>query len=183
MSILRFLGLAGSDEPDGSRAAAGETETVRQIVDALDQLEPERAKFIATFAYVLSRVAHADLDISEEETRAMEKIVADKMELPAGQALLTVQIAKTQSRLFGGTENFVVTGEFAKLATHEQKLALLDCLFLVSAADDNISTVEDNEIAKIANELLLSHGDFIATRLRYKGQLGVLKKSSDRTDS
>jgi hypothetical protein len=41
-----------------------ETETVRKIVRQLDNLEPERARFIAAFAYILSRVARADINIS-----------------------------------------------------------------------------------------------------------------------
>ena len=62
MSILEFLGLRRTDErTDASESA--ETETVRKIVDRLDHLEPERARFVAAFAYILSRVAHADLEI------------------------------------------------------------------------------------------------------------------------
>jgi cyclophilin family peptidyl-prolyl cis-trans isomerase len=44
---------------------------LRDLVDTLEHLEPERARF-ARFAYVLGRVAHADRHISPEETRAME---------------------------------------------------------------------------------------------------------------
>jgi hypothetical protein len=46
----------------------GDTETVRRIVRELDQLDPSRARFLAAFAYVLSRVAGADLKVSETET-------------------------------------------------------------------------------------------------------------------
>ena len=44
-----------------------ETETVRKIIAELDRIEPEKARYIASFAYILGRVAHADLGISEEE--------------------------------------------------------------------------------------------------------------------
>jgi len=57
--------------------------------------------------------------------------------------VLVVQIAKTQATLFGGTENFLVTQEFNRMATVEQKLSLLQCLFAVAAADKVISSVED----------------------------------------
>ncbi|MFB3915538.1 MAG: hypothetical protein ACE14M_02335 [Terriglobales bacterium] len=53
--------------------ATKETDTVRKIVQKLDQIEPERARYIAAFAYILSRVATADLNISEAETREMER--------------------------------------------------------------------------------------------------------------
>ncbi len=176
MSIWKFLGL---DKPEPERreeTPSAETETVRKIVEQLDRMEPERARHIAAFAYNLSRVAHADRHISAEETRAMERIVMEMGGLPEEQALLVVQMAKTQSRLFGGTENFLVTREFNKLATREQKLRLLECLFAVSASDQSISTAEDNEIRQISKELLLSHKDFIQARLAFREHLAVLKK-------
>lgn len=175
MGILEFLGMKKMDAGADADSTA-ETDTVRKIVNKLDALEPERAKYIAAFAYILSRVAHADLKISEEETHVMERIAMERGGLDEAQAVLVVQMAKTQSRLFGGTENFLVTREFEELATHEQKLALLDCLFAVSAADLSVSTTEEVEIKKIASELKLSHDEYIATRLRYREHLAVLKK-------
>jgi uncharacterized tellurite resistance protein B-like protein len=176
MSVWKLLGL--EKHKVLAEAASAETETVRKIVNALDGMEPQRARYIAAFAYLLSRVAHADLDISPEETRVMERIVMDRGGLPEEQAILVVQMAKTQNRLFGGTENFLVTQEFNEIATREQKLALLHCLYAVSAADESISTREDNEIRNISKELLLSHQDFIDVRLEYRDYLSVLKNLS-----
>ena len=180
MSIWKFLGLeAAEPEKKGQETSvSAETETVRKIVGELDRMEPERARYIAAFAYLLSRVAHADLHISPEETREMERVVRERGGLPEEQAILVVQMAKTQSLLFGHTENFLVAREFHKIATREQKLSLLDCLFAVSSADKSISTVEDNEIRKISRELHLSHQDFIAVRLTYRDYLAVLKNPS-----
>jgi len=171
MSISAFL------ERFRQRAAtpsASETDTVRKIVKALDALEPQRARFIAAFAYVLSRVARADMNISDAETRKMEQLVIGLSGLSEEQAILAVQIAKTQATLFGGTENFLVTDEFDKLATQEQKLSLLNCLFAVAAADESISSVEEREIRLIANELQLTHSDFIDARLAYRQYLSLL---------
>ncbi|MFB3915539.1 MAG: TerB family tellurite resistance protein [Terriglobales bacterium] len=95
--------------------------------------------------------------------------------LPEDQAILIVQIAKTQARLFGGTENFLVTREFNEMATHEQKLSLLRCLFAVSAAAESISGAEDREIRQIAAELQLTHPDFIEARLQYSKYLSVMQ--------
>jgi uncharacterized tellurite resistance protein B-like protein len=170
MSIRSFLGI-----PDQPRPAGAETETVRKVVEALDQMDPERARFIAAFGYILSRVANADMHISAEETRAMEKIIVETGALPEDQAIIVIQMAKTRTQLFGATENFLVTREFSRIATREQKLALLNCLFAVSAAEDDISTLEDNEIRQIASELGLEHRDFISVRSSWKEHLSVLK--------
>jgi uncharacterized tellurite resistance protein B-like protein len=178
MSILRFLGL---ETPPQSRAAA-ETEAVRKIVESLDHLDPDRARFIAAFAYILSRAANADLRISPEETRAMERQVMEKGGLPEEQAIIVVQMAKTRNLMFGGTDNFLVTREFNRIATHEQKLALLDCLFAVSAAEGGISNVEDHAIRQIARELLLEHSDYIAVRSRHRGELSIFQSDSEDSE-
>ena len=176
MSILKFLGLDEAAAPAATTKA--DTETVRKIVDELDHMDPDRARYIAAFAYVLSRVAHADLEISPAETRSMERIIVERGGLPEEQAILVVQMAKTQSLLFGGTENFLVTREFNRLATREQKLQVLECLFSVSAADESISGVEEGEIRRIADEFKLTHKEYIQVRLAYRQYRSVLKKRS-----
>src|SRR5215510_3415199 len=173
MSILKFLGLS----PE--RNAPPETETVRKIVRQLDQLPENQARYIAAFAYLLSRAARADLDITPDETHVMERIVMQEGGLPEELALLVVQMAKTQNQLFGATENYLVTREFERIATREQKLALLECLFAVTAADDNITGAEDNVINQISSELKLSHADYIAARSHFRQYLAVLKPSKD----
>lgn len=165
MSIWSRLGLGmGDPEPRSS----AERDTVRRIVDELDDLPVERARYIATFAFLLSRVARADLRITDEETRSMERIVVEHGGLPEEQAIVVVQMAKTQSLLFGGTDNYSVTKEFARTASREDKLALLDCAFAVSAAEDGVSTAEDAVLRQMADELGLEHRDFIAVRSRFR---------------
>ena len=174
MGWLDFLGFSGEDPRRHSSEESAHT--IRKIVESLDELEPERARYVATFAFLLGRVANADLEISEEETREMERIVEAMGGLPEEQAILVVQIAKTQNTLLGGTENYSISHEFSKTATRVQKLSLLNCLFAVSSSDQSISTIEDNEIRKISRELRLDHSDFIQARSAYKEHLEVLKK-------
>jgi uncharacterized tellurite resistance protein B-like protein len=169
MSLLRYLGLGGGDAP------SADTQTVRKIVASLDAMDPERARYIAAFASLLCRVARTDLDISAKEAAEMERIVMERGGLTEEQAVLVLQIAKSQEALFGSTENFLVTREFNKIASREQKLALLDCLFAVSAADESISTVEDNEIVRICAELQLPREEVVTARGRYREYLAVLK--------
>ncbi len=170
MSLLRFLGLAPSPAP-----ARGDTETVRSIAASLDALPPERARWIAAFAFLLCRVAKADLDLSPVEAERMEQLLRDQCGLSPEQAVLVLQIAKTREALLGSTENYLVAREFARIATHEQKLVLIDCLFAVSAADESISTAEDNEVVRIASELQLPRDEVVKARSRYRKYLAVLR--------
>ncbi len=176
MSILDLLGLVRRRVD----TAAADTDTVRRIVASLDRLPPDRARYVAAFAYVLARVAFADRSVSAEETRAMEDLVRQHGNLPEEQAVVVVQMAKSQNLLFGGTEDFLVTREFNEIATEEQKLTLLDCLFAVSASDELVTTVEDNEIRRIAMELKIDHEQFVRVRLKYRESLSVLKDPPSR---
>ena len=157
-------------------ASGASTATVRKIVRELEAMEGEKAQFIAAFAYLLSRVANADLDISDEETEKMEEIVRRFGDLPADQALLVVQISKSQNRLFGGTEDFQVAQEFKRLSSREQREELLHCLFAVSAADDEISGEEEGRIRQIADELSFSHREYIEVRAAYNDKRTVMRR-------
>jgi uncharacterized tellurite resistance protein B-like protein len=169
MSILRWLGL------DGGEGTAS-VDSIGEVEKALGGMEASQARYLACFAYILSRVARADHDVADPESRLMEQILADRGGLTLEQAALAVRIATREGLRHGGTEDFIVTREFARLASRDQKLALLDCLFAVSAVDQLIHTVEDNEIRQIASELKLEHPDFIAARTAHLQHLRVLKK-------
>ena len=144
---------------------------LRDTLEALDHLAPERARYLAAFAYLLGRVAHADQHVSPEETAAMEALVQRHGQLSQDQARVVVQLAKTSNLLFGGTANFLVAREFSQLATYDQKLALMQCLFALSATDEAISTAEEGEMHRIANELRIDHSDLIALRVAHQRHL------------
>jgi uncharacterized tellurite resistance protein B-like protein len=162
-SIRAWLGV---DSPDTHEFAP-----LRETLQALDHLEPDRARYLAAFAYLLGRVAHADQDVSAEETRAMEALVLEQGQLSQDQAMLVVQLAKTSNLLFGGTANFLVAREFSNLASYDQKLALMRCLFALSVTDEAISTAEESEIHRIANELRIDHSDLVALRVAHRRNL------------
>ncbi|MGE0594448.1 MAG: TerB family tellurite resistance protein [Vicinamibacterales bacterium] len=163
-SILSWLGLDRTD-------SGPEQTPLRELVTALDRLEPERAQYLARFAYLLGRVAHADRHVSEDETRTMERLVRQEGGLDADQAMLVVSLAKTSNQLFGGTADFIVAREFGGEATYEQKLALVRCLFALSAADSGISMAEESEIHRIANELRIDPADLTALRVAHQAHL------------
>ncbi len=173
----RLFGRPDRPEPD----SAGDTETVRKIVGRLEALPADRARFIAAFAYVLSRVAHADLDISAEETERMEELVRRHGELPESElsedvAVLVVEIAKAQNRLFGETEDFLVTREFAGITAKEERRELLDAALSVAAADGVISSREEAQVKQIASELGFSHADYVEALADWREHRSVLQK-------
>jgi uncharacterized tellurite resistance protein B-like protein len=170
VSLLRFLGIGAKQEP-----AAAETRSVREIAARLERLPAETARHLAGFAYVLARVAHADLEIAEAEAEAMRRAVRELAGLSPDEADLVVEIAKSQARLLGGTENYVVTREFRRTSTSEQRSRLLACLYAVTAADGTISTAESREIANVAEELGFTRAEANALRSHYRAQLAELQ--------
>ena len=166
MGLLRFLGLG--EEEDTSR---GDTEAVRRIASELEQLPAEKARYLASFAYVLARLAHADLHIDETETAEMHRIVQATAGLSDGEATLVVEIAKSQARTLGGTQDYVVTREFRGASTKAQRGELLSCLYAVAAADGTISSEESAEIVKIGEELGFTRAESNSLRGAYRDKL------------
>ena len=162
-SIRAWLGVDGPETQELS--------PLRETLEALDHLEPERARYLSAFAYLLGRVARADLEVSEKETHAMEALVCEHGQMPPDQAMVVVQLAKSSNLLFGGTANFLVAREFSALSTYEQKLALLRCLFVVSETENAISAGEEAEIHRIANELRIEPADLVRLRVAHRQHL------------
>jgi uncharacterized tellurite resistance protein B-like protein len=167
--LRRFLGPGAA--PDDQR----ETETVRRISAELDALPRRDAELLAAFAYVLTRVALADRNISEEEAREMERVVQEFGGLPPDRAGLVMRLATVAAEEQGGTENYLVTRQFRELATREERIGMVRCLFAVAAADHEISEVENQQIVQAAAELGLSRQEVIAIRQAFRDKLAVLR--------
>ena|SRR5947207_2457873 len=179
----RFLGLDRKPDPRlpvGDAAAplpdsAAETATARRIVARLEALPPAEARFLACFAYVMSRAANADFDISADETALMERFSVEHGGLDSAQAVLVVEMAKLQARVNGGTEDFVVTREFRSISTPDQRLDLLRCCFAIGASDGTISADEAGTINEIARELDIEPNDMNRIRAEFHEQLSAVQ--------
>lgn len=175
MSLLRLLGFGTETDARTDGRDADDTPTMRRIAAEIEALPAVRARYLAAFACILGRVAHADSSVSAEETAKMQEIVQVLGHLPAAQAVLVVEIAKNQVRLFGGTENFLVSRRFKELSTAAQRIELLDCVFAVSAADESITVAEEGQARQISRELGLTHDEFVAARAGYVEHVEALK--------
>jgi uncharacterized tellurite resistance protein B-like protein len=168
MSLWKWLGL--------DRPRAPEFDILEVIEGALPGVERSRRRYVACFTYILTRSARADQQVTDEEAHAMQRLVGEHAGIPPEQAAEAVRLAGIQGRRSGGTDDFVVTRMFDTLATHVEKLALIDALFTVTAVDASIVTVEDNEIRRIANELKIEHPEYIAVRSKHLKHLAVLRE-------
>ncbi|HYU48789.1 MAG TPA: TerB family tellurite resistance protein [Candidatus Limnocylindria bacterium] len=181
----RFLGLdraadsparrAGGEPPVVDVADQAETETVRRIVARLEALPPSEARYLASFAYVMSRAAEADLEVSDDETALIERFIVEYGAVDASQAVLVTEMAKFQARLQGGTEDYVVTREFRTISTPDQRVALLRCCFAIGAVDGTITAEEASVVNQIARELDLEPDVVNRIRAEFHDQLSSVR--------
>jgi tellurite resistance protein len=157
-------------------SASGDTATVRRIVARLEQMPADRARFVAAAAYILARAAHADLEISDDETAAIEYELQRDGALDEPTAVLVTEMAKLQARTVGGTEDYVVTREFKALATDLQRLDVLRACFVIGAASGEISAEEAAVLNQIAGELDIPADDLNALRAEHHEQLSSVRQ-------
>ena len=175
-NLLRFLGMAERPGP-----AEPADEALHPIASALDGLDPERARFFAAFAYVLARVAGADLRLEATETDAMVDTLAALAGLDPDEARLVVDIACASMDDLEASHNYLVTREFGRLSSTPEKIQLLKCLYTVAAADGIITGDESNEVASIAEEIGLSRADATALRSGFRDKLAEFRKLRGET--
>jgi uncharacterized tellurite resistance protein B-like protein len=185
MSWRHYLGMQDKDivERPAQLDASGqpvadaeaEAEVIRRISAQLDAMPEDRARYLAGFAYILSRAALADLTVSADETAQMERTVVEVGAIPEAEAVLVVEMAKTQSRLYGATEDYIITRDWSSKATTDQKLGLLRACYLVGAANESISAEENATLQQIANEFGLDADEVKSVRAEFYEKLSVVQ--------
>ena len=168
MSLLKRLGLARSDPPPRNRYTAA-------VREHLDRLPAERAEFVAAFAGLLARVAHANREVSDAERKAMRRVITRNVGLSAAESEAVADTVVHHAIELGGIDYASLTNTLNELGSGADKEHLIDCLYAVATADDTVSVVEDEEVRQVARALLLTHSQFIEIRRRYKEQLEVIQ--------
>ena len=162
MSLFQnMFGIGGgspSASPDGA-VPIGDTESVRRIAARLGALPPDRARFVAAFAYLLARAAHVDLTISDAEATEMTRIVSETGGLDPETAALAVGLAGSRVEGYGATDDYLVTREFKAISTPDERLNLVRCCLLVAASDADIDASESWLVNRIAEELDVPRAD------------------------
>lgn len=175
----RFLGLPELTTPGtlgpSARDGSGESESVRRLVARLDALPPDRARFLACFAYTLARAANADSDMSADETALMEQIVAADGGLSAEQAAFVVRLAEAQAGDVNGNDDFLVTREFLEVSTRDERVALVRACLPVEAADGTITAEESAVANEVANELQLNSEETAVLRAEFADRMSALQ--------
>ncbi len=172
MSILKWLGVVSSNDGDHR---SDWPDAVRELASKIDELPPDEARRLASFALVLARAARADMQIEPEEISEIASIVESEAGLATDRAELVAEMAAHRNHLLGAGQDYLATREYAQLSNRDQRLQLLRCLFAVTAADDSISLAEEQELRQVASELGLELADYTSIRSEFRDKREVLR--------
>jgi uncharacterized tellurite resistance protein B-like protein len=149
--------------------------SLAEIGAQLDALPPEEARFVAAFAYLLARIAGADLRTDSVERDSIAQRLEAFAEIDHDLAGILADTAIRAATDHDATDDHLVARSFRDMSEQPERIRLIRCLYAVAAADEEISTVEDNEIYEIAKAIGINHTDVISLRLEHKKYLVALK--------
>jgi len=146
-----------------------------ELTAELEALAPEEARFVAAFAYLLARVAGADLKIEEIERNEMARHLETFGGIAASQAELLAKSALRMADAHSSSDDHLVARAFRDMSEGPERLRLLRCLYAVAAADETISTQEDNEIFEVGSAIGVAREQIVALRSEFKQYLGSMR--------
>jgi uncharacterized tellurite resistance protein B-like protein len=130
----------------------------------------ERHAIALATAALLLEVVRMDGDIEARERDTVLRAVREKFDLVAGEADALVALADAEARQ--ATDYFQFTSLLNQHFSAEQKAKVIEHMWRVAYADAELSAWEQHLIRKIAALLYVSHGDYVAAKMRAKEGAG-----------
>jgi uncharacterized tellurite resistance protein B-like protein len=138
---------------DGPKETTGTAATVRRALDVLHALDPATAEYLNALAFVLMRVADADLMVCDREARCVEEILVDHAGLRPEQAILVVEIARHRCRIADCGSSYGVSRQLRVDLDQDHRDMVVGFLRAVAGADGSVSGSEEQVISQISSEL------------------------------
>lgn len=143
----------------------------RTFVDRLrneaDAALPEDEIQLAA-ALLLVEVMHADHEIDDRERLAVKNALQKVFELTEEEAEAVFEIAEERAKDVIPLQRY--TSILNKALPPAGKLRLLEQIWRVVFADDELDKYEEHLVRRIAELLYIRHTDFILARLRARGE-------------
>ncbi len=125
--------------------------------------DPEQATRLATAA-LLMEMARMDESIDPDERRRVTQALQSFFELSAEESAALRDIAEQTAQQASSYHEF--TAQLNKHFSHERKIQVIEYLWEVAYADDQLDKYEEHFVRKIADLLHVAHKDFILTKHR-----------------
>lgn len=132
---------------------------------AQSAVDAEQALRLAT-AVLLVEVMRADRDHLPAEQQAVIQALTDRFHLAPGAVADLMALAQETARTANDFHAF--TSRLNERFTQPQKIALVESLWHVAYADAHLDAHENHVISKVAGLLHVTHGEYIAAKMRAK---------------
>lgn len=127
--------------------------------------EAEQALRLAT-AVLLVEVMRADHTHPPAEQQAVLRALTGRFQLSPEAVADLLALAQDTARTANDFHTF--TSQVNERFTHSQKVELVESLWQVAYADAHLDAHENHVISKVAGLLHVTHGEYIAAKLRAK---------------
>ncbi len=119
-------------------------------------------------AALLVETARADFSQDEAEQAAFEPLLCRALDLPADEVHGLVEAA--QDRVDAATSLYEFTRVINDHASPEQKLRLIEAMWVVAYVDGRLDRYEEHLIRRAAELIYVPHGDYIGAKLAAQRQ-------------
>lgn len=146
--------------------------TLKDLFDSLTQPTPagnaaQRAHAVQLAAAVLLvEVVRFDGKADEAERAAMVGALRSRFALANDEADRLLELAHSTSQTAYDYQRF--TGSLNDHFTQPEKISLVEAMWQVAYADAHLDANENHTISKVAGLLHVTHGEYIAAKLRAK---------------
>ncbi|MDP2032178.1 MAG: TerB family tellurite resistance protein [Polaromonas sp.] len=117
-------------------------------------------------AVLLVEVMRADADIKAEEQKTVFATLRDKFALADDELARLMELAAETAQTAYDYHRF--TSSLNDQFTHPQKIHIIENMWEVAYADAHLGAHENHLISKVAGLLYVTHGEYIAAKMRAK---------------
>lgn len=133
--------------------------------------DSERSLQLAT-AVLLVDVMRADVETSDAERAQTMATLAKRFNL--GDEALARLMAQAEQTAKTANDYFAFTSQMNDRFTQAQKIQVVEFMWQVAYADGKLDANENHLISKVAGLLYVTHGEYIAAKLRAKEDAQLL---------
>ena len=119
-------------------------------------------------ASLLCAVGYANHETSEKEYEAIKYSLLNQLNIEENEANQIIEAA--QKNVLTSTSIFDFTSSLSEL-THDARIGVIDMMWRVAYADNNLCEIEEAIIRRVAGLLYVPHSEFIRTKLKVLAEL------------
>jgi uncharacterized tellurite resistance protein B-like protein len=135
------------------------------IAPASAESRPEHTLQLAT-AVLLIEIMRSDAESTDEEQAAILKILKERFTLPDTEAAQLSELGHRTAKAANDLHQF--TSLINRELDLPEKIRIIEYLWQVAYADRQISAHENHLMRRMADLLHISHGDYVAAKMRAK---------------